>query len=81
MFWHLDQLAGRLGDDEMPRVRRRGHVRRDDSLPLQEWDTAKLEAEYERLKNDDEADPWDRLADMIRVMDELDRRRRAQCHE
>jgi hypothetical protein len=65
----------------MPRVRRRGHTRRDDGLAVSEWDTAKLEAEYERLKNDGEADPWDRLADMFRVGDELDRRRRATCHE
>ena len=33
----------------MPRVKRRGHAKRDAEVPLPEWSVAELRAEFDRL--------------------------------
>ena len=43
----------------MPRVKRRGHTKRDPEIPLSEWSLGELRAEHKRLEaNPEGLNPW-----------------------
>jgi hypothetical protein len=43
----------------MPRVKRKGHLKRDAEAPLPEWSLAELRTELERLEaNPEDLTPW-----------------------
>jgi hypothetical protein len=43
----------------MPRVKRRGHLKRDAEIPISEWSLGELRAEVKRLEaNPEDLTPW-----------------------
>jgi hypothetical protein len=63
----------------MPRVKRKGHVKRDAEAPLPEWTPAQLRAELKRLEADPgDLNPWQVFKRTSELQAELDERR-AEC--
>ncbi len=62
----------------MPRVRRKGHAKRDAEAPLCEWTLQELRAEFERLETDPgELNPWQAIKRRGELLREIDARE--QC--
>jgi hypothetical protein len=63
----------------MPRVRRKGHVKRDAEAPIAEWSVRQLKAEIKRVETNPgelELGPWGAFKRATDLQNELDRRAR-----
>jgi hypothetical protein len=61
----------------MPRVRRKGHIKRDAEAPIAEWSVRQLKAEIKRVEtNPGELGSWGAFKRATDLQNELDRRAR-----
>jgi hypothetical protein len=65
----------------MPRVRRKGHMKRDAEAPLSEWSLDELQTELERVETEPAGlNPWQAFKRASDLRGELDRRAGAGRH-
>jgi hypothetical protein len=59
----------------MPRVKHRGHIKRDPEIPISEWSLPELKAELKRLEADrGDLNVWQHLKRTSELQNELYRR-------